>query len=181
MATKSSHVRPAEVPPGAGRPAVARADTRAMVQSVRPPPGPATGLPAPAAPQRLRSAWLWAVELRDALPVIGRGPGPLSAADLGLVHPVAKRLGIEPELPADTSQRALALTGCSRISNTIPTSRSRNSSGYFFGAGTGPLTRGLSASISPWAVQAAASRIRPGGLDPGSWARGVVVRRLAGA
>src|SRR4051794_23866241 len=38
---------------------------------------------------------------------------------------------------------------------TMRTARSRNSSGYFFGAATGPSSDGFSASINPGAVQLA--------------------------
>jgi len=42
---------------------------------------------------------------------------------------------------------------CSRASRTSRCARSRSSSGYFLGAGTGPLSRGFRASINPGAVQ----------------------------
>ncbi len=57
---------------------------------------------------------------------------------------------------------------CSRASVTRRTARSRNSFGYFLGAGTGPLSRGLAPCTRPDTVQPSPSHTSTRGTPPSS-------------
>ena len=89
----------------------------------------------------------------DPLRLRGRHPGRLPGVDLGLLHPAPQRLRVIPSCsPIRCSAPALRAGSC-LASTASRVARSRNSSGYFFGAAVTLILRELRPSTEPGALQ----------------------------
>jgi transposase InsO family protein len=92
---------------------------------------------------RSTKLFVLALELRDPQRVSRRRARPGPRIDLGAVHSLPQRLDTDAELGRDTRDHPVGLTVSRRISATIRTDRSRNSSGYFCDLRRAPLVEAM--------------------------------------